>query len=59
MSLAAMNNFYLIIFHQMISISDGLCKLGYTKCYPKLTEVVLIILTNFASIILGIACKIF
>ena len=30
MSLLAMNGFYLIIFNQMISISDCLCKLVYT-----------------------------
>ena len=57
--LVAMNGFYLNMFHQMISISDCLCKLGYTKCKLKLIKVALIILTNVARIILELACKIF
>ena len=59
MCLVALNDVYLIMFHQMIPISDGLCKLGYIKCQPKLIKVILVILTNFACIILGLACKIF
>ena len=59
MSLVALNDFHLIIFYQMISISDYLCKLGYIKCQLKIIKVILIILTNFASMILELACKIF
>ena len=53
-------NDFLIIFHEMISISDGLCKLGYIKCYYqlKLIKAILIILTNFACIVLRLARKI-
>ena len=32
MRVVAMHDFHLIIFHQVISISDGLSKLRYIKC---------------------------
>ena len=32
MRVVAMYDFHLIIFHQVISINDGLSKLGYIKC---------------------------
>ena len=60
MSLVAINDFCLIMtFHQMISIRDRLCKLGYIKCELKLIKVILIILSNFACIVFEFACKIF
>ena len=37
-----MNDFYWIISQEMISISDGLCKLGFIKCQLKLIKVILI-----------------
>ena len=59
MSLVAMYDFHLIIFHQVISIGDGLCKLGYIKFELKLIKVILIILTISTCIILDLARKIF
>ena len=57
MSLVAMNDIHLSIFHQMISISDCSCKLGHIACFLKLIKVILINLTNFACIILNLHVK--